>query len=605
MKTRKIQWINVLIFTFISMIFIGCGGGGSSSSSKKYTIGKGTYIDSAVSGISYICGEEKGITDENGQFSFEVGASCTFFIKDIELRKVAKGALHDKVVIFEDHPKVAQFLQTLDSDGDPSNGISVDPKVIELLDGTLPENKEELESLVEKILEAAKEDKSIKYTGRVISEEDVKEHLEVTRRELDSTPPVITLLGSTPMTINQNASFQDPGITATDDYYDDNEIVITTTGTVDTTTPDSYTITYTATDGASNSATATRVVNVVDVTAPVITLTGDANIALTVGDTYTEAGATVTDNIDTNLQVVIGGATIDTAIAGTYIITYNVRDSAGNSAAEVIRTVDVTVAPDVIKPVIRLNGDTTISLLVNENYTEQGATCSDNYDTSCSVTIGGDTVSTTSAGTYTITYNAVDASGNHANEVTRTVSVTLGETPVITLNGDNPHILELGTIYNDAGATATDTEDTTVSITSNIASIRSQLSTAGDHTLTYTATDTQGNVATATRVIKVVDSGLDKIAQNNSLHDVNVTFESFRLVVYTDTLVETTSNSTKAIYGNIDGNPTNALIQVNSNYPNGTAFIVKVFSNETLVGTSQKLILSDASLEFDDISTDN
>ena len=503
MKTKKIQWINILIFTFISMIFMGCGGG-SSSSEKAYTVGKGTYIDSAVSGISYICGEETGVTDENGQFSFEVGASCTFFIKDIELRKVAKDSLHDKVIIFEDHPKVAQFLQTLDSDGDPSNGITIDPKVIELLDGTLPESEAELEALVERIREAAKKDKSIKYRGDVATEEEAQQHLEETRQELDNTPPTIILNGVTPMNINQNASFEDPGITATDDYYDADEIVITTTGTVDTTTPDSYTITYTATDGASNSATATRVVNVVDVTAPVITLNGDANVALTVGETYTEAGATVSDNVDTNLHVVIGGATVNTATAGTYVITYNVRDSAGNDAVQVTRTIEVTVVPDTEKPVITLTGNANIALTVGETYTEAGATVSDNVDTNLHVVIAGATVNTATAGTYVITYNVRDSAGNDAVQVTRTIEVTVvpdTTKPVITLVGNSEVNIIVGETYSDAGATASDDRDGDITshivVTSDVNS-----SLVGTYTVRYDVNDTADNVATT--VIRTV-----------------------------------------------------------------------------------------------------
>ena len=48
-----------------------------------------------------------------------------------------------------------------------------------------------------------------------------------------------------------------------------------TTGSVDTDTVGSYTVTYTSTDASGNTGTATRTVNVVDTTAPVVTVTGD------------------------------------------------------------------------------------------------------------------------------------------------------------------------------------------------------------------------------------------------------------------------------------------------------------------------------------------
>src|SRR3989338_4202773 len=81
-----------------------------------------------------------------------------------------------------------------------------------------------------------------------------------------------------------------------------------------------------------------------DSTAPVITLTGEITINLNVGDTYTEQGATATDNIDTSVAVIISGS-VDTATAGTYTIHYNASDTAGNPAVEVTRTINVAAAP--------------------------------------------------------------------------------------------------------------------------------------------------------------------------------------------------------------------------------------------------------------------
>ena len=78
-----------------------------------------------------------------------------------------------------------------------------------------------------------------------------------------------------------------------------------------------------------------------DTEAPVITLNGAATVNLNVGETYTELGATATDNVDGDItgNVVIGGDTVNTNIAGSYIVTYNVSDAAGNTANEVTRTV--------------------------------------------------------------------------------------------------------------------------------------------------------------------------------------------------------------------------------------------------------------------------
>ncbi len=80
-----------------------------------------------------------------------------------------------------------------------------------------------------------------------------------------------------------------------------------------------------------------------DTTAPVITLVGSATVNLNVGASYTDAGATATDNIDGDLTAnIVTVDNVNTAVAGTYTVTYNVSDAAGNAATEVVRTVIVT-----------------------------------------------------------------------------------------------------------------------------------------------------------------------------------------------------------------------------------------------------------------------
>ncbi|WP_052503454.1 reprolysin-like metallopeptidase [Lacinutrix sp. Hel_I_90] len=81
----------------------------------------------------------------------------------------------------------------------------------------------------------------------------------------------------------------------------------------------------------------------VDTIAPVITLIGSATINLLVGDSYNDQGATATDNVDGNItSSIVTTGTVNTTVAGTYIITYNVSDAAGNAATPEIRTINVT-----------------------------------------------------------------------------------------------------------------------------------------------------------------------------------------------------------------------------------------------------------------------
>lgn len=78
----------------------------------------------------------------------------------------------------------------------------------------------------------------------------------------DTTDPTITLTGAATMTLTQGDTFTDPGTTAADETDGDLTASITTSGTVDTTTAGTYTITYRVSDAAGNSAEVTRTVTV-------------------------------------------------------------------------------------------------------------------------------------------------------------------------------------------------------------------------------------------------------------------------------------------------------------------------------------------------------
>lgn len=86
-----------------------------------------------------------------------------------------------------------------------------------------------------------------------------------------------------------------------------------------------------------------NIVVAVDTEGPSIALNGGTAITVDCGDTYTELGATATDNFDGDVtaNIIIAGDTVDTATPGDYVITYNVSDQSGNAAAEVTRTVTV------------------------------------------------------------------------------------------------------------------------------------------------------------------------------------------------------------------------------------------------------------------------
>ena len=154
--------------------------------------------------------------------------------------------------------------------------------------------------------------------------------------------PVIRLNGASEVGLNVGDPYTEAGATCTDAKGVTLEVA-RTSDAPDTTRAGTYTLEYSCTGAAGNTATATRVVTVgdpaaPDTDAPVITV-NDGTDTITAGGQWTDAGAACVDARDGTLTVTISG-TVDNTRAGTYTITYRCTDNASNSATET-RTVTV------------------------------------------------------------------------------------------------------------------------------------------------------------------------------------------------------------------------------------------------------------------------
>jgi hypothetical protein len=219
-------------------------------------------------------------------------------------------------------------------------------------------------------------------------------------------------------------------VTGADDDLIDGTIGSTTTVSVDdASSDDSF-------DGLTDTVSVSTTDDDAGDNIPPVITDATGALSLGTGDTYVgdTAGVSATDNVDGDLtsSIVITGDTVDTAVPGTYTITYNVTDSAGNAATTVTRTVTVT---DDDAPVIT-DATGNLSLGTGDTYVGDtaGVSATDNVDgdLTSSIVVTGDTVDTAVPGTYTIRYNVTDSAGNAAIKVTRTVTVTDDDAPVIT-----------------------------------------------------------------------------------------------------------------------------------------------------------------------------
>jgi hypothetical protein len=158
-----------------------------------------------------------------------------------------------------------------------------------------------------------------------------------------------------------------------------------------------------------------------DATAPTMTITNDTdayNLVECLGE-YTEQSATATDDIDEDVgDTLETSGSVDTAVLGEYSIVYTADDLTLNQGTAT-RTVTVQ---DTTVPELTMIGESSVSVYLGNDYTDDGATATDACDDG-SVTVDTDNpVDTSIAGDYTVTYTATDVSGN-VGTATRTVTV--------------------------------------------------------------------------------------------------------------------------------------------------------------------------------------
>jgi Domain of unknown function (DUF5011)/Putative Ig domain len=103
---------------------------------------------------------------------------------------------------------------------------------------------------------------------------------------------------------------------------------------------------------------------------------------------------------------------------------------------------------------------------------------------------------------YTVTVKGAACLSTPAPTPTPTPTPTPDTTPpVITVLGTNPLSLTVGTAYTEAGATCVDNKDPSCTV---VTTGTVNIATAGSYAITYTATDTAGNVSSMTRTVNVV-----------------------------------------------------------------------------------------------------
>jgi len=226
-----IYFLEVLFLFFLT----ACGGGGSGSDTvdtqtqlvieepitvEKVTPQSAYLIDTAVEGVSYVVDSTSGVTDINGKIDFlSTDTVALFKVGNVILGDFNLSKLNDDSKIFineilgfqrnesndEKVTKLLQFIQSLDVDNNPMNGISIDKNTTALLLNSnidFRDNNISIDELNITIQKLSKE---------LISKELAVTYFEKSLQEVgienDSYPPIFISSQQLHIKENQLASF--------------------------------------------------------------------------------------------------------------------------------------------------------------------------------------------------------------------------------------------------------------------------------------------------------------------------------------------------------------------------------------------------------------
>ncbi|PHA81032.1 cell wall anchor protein [Bacillus toyonensis] len=336
----------------------------------------------------------------------------------------------------------------------------------------------------------------------------VKENEEIPDMEPKLTAPTKT-------TINVGDKF-DPmaGVSATDKEDGDITSKVTVNGSVDTSKPGTYELTYTVLDSKGHKVTTKQTVTVKQKVEPkddVPVLTVPAEATINIGDKFNPmAGVSATDKEDGDItsKVTVNGS-VDTSKPGTYELTYTVLDSKGHKVTtKQTVTVKQKVEPKDDVPVLTVPAEATINIGDKFNpMAGVSATDKEDGDITSKVTVDG-SVNASKPGTYELTYTVLDSKG-HTVIAKQTVTVkqkveTTNEAPVLTVPFTTT--LRVGEAFDPmAGVTASDKEDGNLT---NKIKYKGNVDTSkpGKYIVEYWVVDSKGVNTTATQSVIVKEN---------------------------------------------------------------------------------------------------
>ncbi len=194
--------LRIVILIAIASLITACGGGGDDNGEENNNAKTGSFVDSPVEGLSYSTATQSGITNAAGEFKYRDGEVVTFKIGNTVIG-AAFGAEYitplDVTNSFQPSDNaasnLARLLQTLDTDNNPENGITLPATVASLAENLDINDTAEVETAISQTLIVAADAESHLETSisalppRVV--EDVYQRVTIGSYNLSGCPNVV------------------------------------------------------------------------------------------------------------------------------------------------------------------------------------------------------------------------------------------------------------------------------------------------------------------------------------------------------------------------------------------------------------------------------
>lgn len=141
---KQVLQLKILFIGSLLLFLASCDGEDPETEIPEETVElNGVFLDSPVEGLYYETETSEGFTNAAGKFSYLEGETVTFYVGTIklgssvgmeEITPLSIATTQDATINSQEVKNIAAFLQTLDADGDPSNGITINQQTAEALD---------------------------------------------------------------------------------------------------------------------------------------------------------------------------------------------------------------------------------------------------------------------------------------------------------------------------------------------------------------------------------------------------------------------------------------------------------------------------------------